>query len=113
MEGAGMKRTCTRMAPRRRAAVQMHLATRFAIGGLAVLAAEAPARALTIHLNYTPSVTSLPNAADVENACNYAAQSYENLFSDPEPFFTTGQVYLDIMATFNPSVAGQNLIQVG
>ncbi len=38
---------------------------------------------LVINPTFDTSVTSLSNAADIENAFNYAALQYENLYSDP------------------------------
>ena len=37
---------------------------------------------LTINLTFDTSVTNLPNAAPVESACNYAAQQFEDLYTD-------------------------------
>jgi hypothetical protein len=38
---------------------------------------------LTINLTFAASVTSLPNAAQVESACNFAAQQLGNIYTDP------------------------------
>lgn len=50
---------------------------------LGLFSSGAPARAgLMINATFESSVTSLSNAASVESAFNYAAQQFENLFSD-------------------------------
>lgn len=53
-----------------------------AASGVPVTPAVAGA-GLTINLTFDPSVTALPNATDVESACNFAAQEFSNLFTDP------------------------------
>jgi hypothetical protein len=47
-----------------------------------VAATSAPSRALTINPIFASSVTSLPNAAQVEAAFDYAAQQYEGLYTN-------------------------------
>ena len=44
---------------------------------------SAKATSLVINTTFDSTVTSLPNAAQVENAFNYAAQQYESLVSNP------------------------------
>src|SRR5579859_2271289 len=41
-----------------------------------------PLNALTINLTFDSSVINLPNAAQVESACNYAATQFESIFAN-------------------------------
>src|SRR5476651_1868176 len=62
------------------------LCTRTAVGLVAGFTAIMPARALTISLIPDPSLAADLSSADVTNAENafaYAAQQFENAFSDP------------------------------
>src|SRR4051812_34792443 len=60
------------------------LAHRYQVLALAVLGVACPsASALTINTTFTASVTGLSNAAAVQNAFNYAATQFQNLYSDP------------------------------
>jgi hypothetical protein len=49
----------------------------------AIAVMRMPARALTIDLHYGSTVTSLLGATAVENAINYAAQQYEEMYTNP------------------------------
>jgi hypothetical protein len=57
---------------------------------------------LTINLTFDSSVTSLPNASQVEAACNFAAQQFENFYTDPST--------VNILVVANPgtSIFGQS-----
>ena len=62
---------------RRRVMVQCGMA------GVAVLVGGRPARGLVFNTTFDPSVTSLGNAAQIQNAVNYTAAQLQNLYSDP------------------------------
>src|SRR5438105_3981279 len=57
--------------------------TRQRATALIVLALGSTAQALTINLNYTTNVTSRGDSAQVQAASAYAAQQFQNKFSDP------------------------------
>jgi len=79
-------------------------AARWLTGALAVRLAVAavPSSALTIDATYDSSVTSLSDAAQVEAAFNYAAQQYENLFTNPIT------INIDVVAVSGTAVFGQS-----
>ncbi len=60
--------------------------------------------ALTIDANYDSSITSLSNAAQVENAFSYAAQQFDNRFSDP--------ITLNITVSAGTTGLGNSLTQL-
>jgi type II secretory pathway pseudopilin PulG len=60
----------------------MRLACQWGLAGLVVLCVNRSATALVITPTFSSSVTTLSNASTVENAVNYVAQQYENLFSN-------------------------------
>ncbi|HLX94178.1 MAG TPA: NF038122 family metalloprotease [Verrucomicrobiae bacterium] len=63
---------------------------------LAVLFGVLPAHALTINVTYDSSVTSLTNAAQVESAVATAAQTFQELYTNP--------VTVNITVSFSSSV---------
>jgi autotransporter-associated beta strand protein len=67
---------------RRSHRAQFGLACQCGLAGLAVLFVDRPVNALIITPTFASTVTSLSNAAAVENAVNYVDQQYENLFTD-------------------------------
>jgi hypothetical protein len=68
-----------------------------------LLGGKAPASAgLTINATFDSTVTSLGYATDVQNAFNYAAQQFENLFSD------NIHINITVHADSSPSVLGQS-----
>src|SRR5262249_51223704 len=62
-----------------------------------LLATAANAHALVFNFTYTSSVTSLPNAQQVETAVNYVGQELSNRFSDP--------ITLNISVVANPGTS--------
>jgi len=70
---------------------------------LFIAGAATPARALIINLTFDSSVTSLPDATQIENATNYVALQYENLFSN-----TNVDVNFDVVANPGTSILGEN-----
>ncbi len=78
------------------------LKLRLTLAALCLMATAAPAHALTIDFTYAPSVAASfgANTTAMENALTYAAQQYENAFSDPVTLNIT------ITATSTTSYAG-------
>src|SRR5581483_7051552 len=50
---------------------------------LAAMALAAPAYGLTFNLTFDTTVNNDTNATAIKSACNYVAQQYQNLYSDP------------------------------
>jgi hypothetical protein len=63
---------------------------------LAAISLVLPAQALTINLTYDTSITSLPNAAQVEAALTAAVQMFQNQFTNP--------ITVNLTASFDPAV---------
>jgi len=72
------------------------------VGGILVLGTGLTAHGLTIDLTFDSSVTGLPNAASVESATTYAAQQFENLFSNQ------ATINITVSATSDPNVFGES-----
>ncbi len=72
------------------------------VASIAMLASGTSAHGVIIDLTFDSTVTSLPNAASFENATTYAAQQFENLFSNPVT------INITVSASSNSSVFGES-----
>ena len=67
-----------------------------------VAASTSGTSGLTLNLTFDPTVTALPDASQIESACNYAAQQIEDMFNDPIT------ININVVASSTPGLLGQS-----